>query len=80
LYLFGLAIDNAMTPILLRQIWSLLENTQANILLGQDDASLASWVLQQLTSQQMLEQHETEIVNNYIRSKTSLIRDLAAQR
>jgi len=69
-----------MTPILLRQIWSLLENTQANILLGQDDASLASWVLQQLTSQQMLEQHETEIVNNYIRSKTSLIRDLAAQR
>lgn len=69
-----------MTPILLRQIWSLLENTQANILLRKDDASLTSWVLQQLTSQQTLEQHETEIVSNYIRSKTSLIRDLAAQR
>lgn len=69
-----------MTPNLLRQLWSLVENTQAPIILGRDDASLVEWLLEQLGRQRSLEGYETEAIGNYIRSKTTLIRDLAAQR
>ncbi|WP_204103000.1 MULTISPECIES: hypothetical protein [Spirulina sp. CCY15215] len=69
-----------MTPNLLRQLWSLVENTQAPVILGRDDASLVEWLLDQLARQRSLEGYETEVISDYIRSKTSLIRDLAAQR
>jgi hypothetical protein len=68
-----------MTPIMLRQIWSLVENTQGNLLLGKDDASLVEWLLDQLSERRSLEVGETEQLSAYIRSKTSLIRDLAEQ-
>ncbi|MEA5469193.1 hypothetical protein [Spirulina sp. 06S082] len=69
-----------MTPNLLRQLWFLVENTQAPVILGRDDASLVEWLLDQLARQRSLEGYETEVISDYIRSKTSLIRDLAAQR
>ncbi|MGK7927835.1 MAG: hypothetical protein AB4290_21795 [Spirulina sp.] len=69
-----------MTPTLLRQLWSLVENTHAPAILGRDDASLVEWLLEQLERQRSLEGHETELLSNYIRARTSLIRDLAAQR
>ena len=37
-----------MTPIMLRQLWTLIETTQANILLTLDDSSLIQWLLRQL--------------------------------
>ncbi|MBD2580550.1 hypothetical protein [Oscillatoria sp. FACHB-1406] len=69
-----------MTSVTLRQLWSLVENTQAAFLLGQDDASLVTWLLDRLSEQQALESMESEWLGDYIRSKTSLIRDLAEQR
>ncbi|MBE9116552.1 hypothetical protein IQ249_11640 [Lusitaniella coriacea LEGE 07157] len=69
-----------MTPIILRQLWSLIENTHTSILLGQDDSSLVDWLLNRLKAQQSLEQYDTEVLSGYIRSRTSLIRDIAAQR
>jgi hypothetical protein len=69
-----------MTPTILRRLWSLVENTQAHALLCMDDASLVTWIIEQLNGQNTLEDRETELVSNYIRTKTTLIRDLAAQR
>lgn len=70
----------AMTPTMLRQVWSVVETTQANILLKLDDASLVEWLLKQLKSQRSLDHHETDTLNNYLYSKLSLIRDLAQER
>ena len=69
-----------MTPNLLRQLWSVVEATHAPAILGRDDASLVVWLLEQLEQQRSLEGHETQILSDYIRSRTALIRDLAAQR
>lgn len=69
-----------MTPLMLRQLWTLIETTQANMLLKLDDASLAQWLLKQFQTNSPLDREQTSILNAYIRSKLSLIRDLAQER
>ncbi len=69
-----------MTPSLLRQLWSLIETTQSNILLRLDDPSLVQWLLKQLKQERSLDGCETDQVCAYIQSKISLIRDLASER
>ncbi len=69
-----------MTPLMLRQLWSLVEATQSALLLNLDDASLVQWLLRQLRTQQPLNPEETTILSSYIQSKLSLIRDLAHQK
>ncbi|MDB9312666.1 hypothetical protein PN462_06095 [Spirulina sp. CS-785/01] len=69
-----------MTPILLRHLWSLVENAQAQVILALDDSSLVDWLIAQIGKQRSLENHETEVLSHYIRSKTSLIRDIAGQQ
>jgi hypothetical protein len=69
-----------MTPVMLRQLWSLIESTQANMLLTLDDATLAQWITKQFKQQRALNLDEIHILNSYISMKTSLIRDLARQR
>jgi len=65
---------------MLRQLWSVIETTQAQILLKLDDASLVQWLLKQLKNQRSLDNHETNLLNDYLYSKLSLIRDLALER
>ncbi|MBW4520162.1 MAG: hypothetical protein KME16_10745 [Scytolyngbya sp. HA4215-MV1] len=69
-----------MSPLLLRHLWSLIEATQASTLLNLDDANLVQWLLRQLDSQRSLNHQEADLLNHYIRSKLSLIRDLAQER
>jgi len=69
-----------MTPKLLRQIWSLIETTQSNILLKLDDASLVQWLLKQMINQDPLSNNEAAILSQYLHSKITLIRDLAQER
>lgn len=69
-----------MTPTMLHQLWSLIESTQGQLLLKLDDTSLVQWLLKQLHNQRSLDCYETDLLSDYIRSKTSLIRDLAQQR
>ena len=69
-----------MTPTMLRQLWSLVENTQAKTLVTLDDASLVQWLLKQLKTSSSLNRKETDLVNDYIQSRLSLIRDLAEER
>ena len=69
-----------MTPLMLRQLWALVETTQANILLSLDDNSLVQWLLRQVKAERSLDIHEVSILTSYIQSKLTLIRDLAQQR
>jgi hypothetical protein len=69
-----------MTPLMLRQLWSLVERTQANILLSLDDASLVQWLIRQFKRERSLDHSEATIVSAYIHSHITLIRDLAQER
>lgn len=69
-----------MTPTMLRQLWSLIETTQSNLLLKLDDASLVQWLLKQFKQERALNLEETHILRDYLNNRVSLIRDLAQQR
>jgi len=69
-----------MTPVMLRQLWSLIETTQATLLVTLDDATLVQWLLKQLKMNSALNGKETDLLDEYIQSRLSLIRDLAQQR
>jgi hypothetical protein len=69
-----------MSPTILRQIWSLVENTQATFLLALDDASLVQWLNKQLKANSSLNLNEANIVNDYIQSRLSLIRVIVEER
>jgi hypothetical protein len=69
-----------MTPLLLRQIWGLVETTQSQVLLTLDDESLVEWLLRQFTSQRSLDSHEANLLSDYLQSRLPLIRDVAQSR
>lgn len=69
-----------MTPLMLRQLWALVETTQSNILLSLDDSSLVQWLLRQVRSERSLDHHELDALSAYIQSRLPLIRDVAQGR
>lgn len=69
-----------MSPLLLRQIWGLVEATQSQILLTLDDESLVEWLLRQLTNQRSLDSQEANLLSDYLQSHLPLIRDVAQSR
>ncbi len=69
-----------MTPSMLRQLWSLIEKTQAHLLLKLDDASLVQWLLKQFNQERSLNHEEIHVLSDYLNNRVSLIRDLAQQR
>ena len=69
-----------MTPTLLRQLWSLVEATQASLLVNLDDADLAHWLLKRLQMESSINCRDKDVLREYIYSRSSLIRDLAEAR
>lgn len=69
-----------MTPKILRQLWTVVENTQAKTLLQLDDANLVQLLVKQTKTQALLDCHETDFLCDYIRSRLTLIRDLVQER
>lgn len=70
-----------MKPLLLRQFWQLIEDTQTSQILGMDDTSLAKWLTHELIEHNVsIDRTEASAIGSYIRQKTPLIRDLAYQR
>jgi uncharacterized membrane protein YvbJ len=69
-----------MNPTMLRQLWSLIEKTQTNLLLKLDDASLVQSLLKQFNQDQVLNHEEIHLVSDYLNNRVSLIRDLAQGR
>jgi hypothetical protein len=70
----------SMSPTMLRQLWSVVENSQATTLVSLDDATLVQWLIKQLKTRSSLNCKEADLVNEYIQSRLSLIRDLAQER
>lgn len=73
----GVSAVNAST---LRQLWSLIEDTQTNILLEVNDAELVQQLLRRLENQKLLSSEEMKVIRAYISSRLPLIRDLAMVR
>ncbi|MGI0498138.1 hypothetical protein [Limnospira platensis] len=69
-----------MTPTMLRQLWSLVENTQPSQLVSLDDDSLVQCLMGRLKSQSGINGHDWDMLDEYINSRISLIRDLAEAR
>jgi len=73
-------LRNAMNPYLLRKLWSLVERSHSTDLLSLDDSSLVSWLIERLEGHRPVDPAETDRLHHYIRSKLTLIRDLAQSR
>lgn len=63
----------------LRHLWSVIEETQASILLEFNDTELIEQLLRQLQEKRLVRE-ETKTIKTYIRSRLPLIRDIAASR
>jgi hypothetical protein len=74
------SIGGFMTPSMLRQLWSLVETTQASTLVNLDDASLVQCLLKQFNKEAAINGNEAALLRDYICSRISLIRDLAEAR
>lgn len=71
---------SAVNASTLRQVWSLIEDTQTNILLEVNDAELIQQLLRRLENQKLLSSEEMQVIRAYISSRLPLIRDLAMVR
>ena len=69
-----------MNSSILRQLWSVIEETQSSVLLRLSDSELVKQLLSQLDSKNPLTNEEITTVAGYLHSRTSLIRDLALAR
>ncbi|MCU0550939.1 MAG: hypothetical protein MUC48_16455 [Leptolyngbya sp. Prado105] len=69
-----------MNPSLIRQLWTMVETTQATHLVNLDDAHLVQSLLCQVNTQQPLNSEENSLLSNYVYSRLALIRDLAYER
>ena len=69
-----------MNSLTLRHLWTVVEETQTNVLLRLSDTELVKQLLSQVDNKNPLSGEETNIMSAYILSRTSLIRDLAYAR
>ncbi|WP_026733950.1 hypothetical protein [Fischerella sp. PCC 9605] len=69
-----------MNSSTLRQLWSVIEDTQTSILLEDNDTELVQQLLRQLETQKILSSEEISVISAYISSRLPLIRDLALLR
>ena len=69
-----------MSPLLLRQLWSVIDAAHSNHILSLDDQGLANWLVEQISYRSPLDTVELTQVNRYIRSKLPLIRDIAQHK
>jgi hypothetical protein len=68
-----------MSPIMLRQFWSLVESAQSYIPLTLDDKGLEQWLLRQVRSERGLNHDETHVLSTYIQTRLPLIRDFVEE-
>ena len=69
-----------MTPSILRYVWSVIEETQANILLKLNDVELLEHLLVELAGNRQLNVQELCHVKAYIYARILLIREDAQAR
>jgi hypothetical protein len=73
-------LPNQLNPLRLRQIWTIVESSQASLLVRLDDPGLEKWLMRQFDKDVTLSSTECQAVNHYIHSKLPLIREMAEQK
>lgn len=66
-----------INPSTLRLLWRLIDEMQTHDLLSLSDRSLIEQLLSRLRTRKILSTEEATLVQRYLRTKLSLIRDLA---
>lgn len=66
-----------MSPLLLRQLWQMIEKLPQQTLARLDDSGLVGWVVVQLEQCRPLRAEERQAVEGYLHDHTMLIRDMA---
>lgn len=66
-----------MSPVLLNQVWKLVDTFPQGQLLGLTDHALVDQLSQQLAERQELTDDELDTVKTYIQSRLTLMRDMA---
>ncbi len=74
------ALPNLMNPLRLRQIWTLVESSQASLLVRLDDPDLEQWLMGQFSKDKTLSAIESQAMTHYVHSKLPLIREMAEQK
>ena len=74
------ALPNTVNPLRLRQIWTLVESSQASLMVRLDDPGLEQWLMRQFSKDQTLSASESQAMTHYVHSKLPLIRDMAEQK
>jgi hypothetical protein len=69
-----------MNSSTLRELWTLIDSIQPNILISIDEKELIEQILKKLTDNTNLDLEDDDLVSVYISSKMSLIRDLAESK
>ncbi|MGP0129375.1 MAG: hypothetical protein ACTMUB_08995 [cyanobacterium endosymbiont of Rhopalodia musculus] len=69
-----------MKTSIIRQLWSIVEESSAKTLVNLDDSDLVSQLLKKLDAQYSLSSEDLQVMKVYFRSKTVLIRDIARSR
>ncbi|MBD2162679.1 MAG: hypothetical protein VKL01_00450 [Limnothrix sp.] len=70
-----------MKPLLMRQLWSVVESIQTSTLLALDDDGLVNFLADRLmTGCPGIDRSDRAELDGYLQAKVSLIRDLANGR
>lgn len=69
-----------LSAFILRQLWTIIEETQAVILLSLPEGDLVNQLLNRVQQREVLSKQQYEAVKQYLHQRTPLIRDLASSR
>ncbi|ACK69458.1 hypothetical protein PCC7424_1004 [Gloeothece citriformis PCC 7424] len=69
-----------MNSSILRQVWTVVEESQAHGLLSLPDQDLVNQLLERLQEKEFLSTEDSKKIRGYLSSRTPLIRDLAQAR
>jgi len=73
-------LPNTMNPLRIRQIWTLVESSQASLMVRLDDPDLEQWLMRQFSKDQTLSPSESQAMTHYVHNKLPLIREIAEQK
>jgi len=71
-------VVEAVDSLILRQLWTVIEDTHIALLLNLNDAELVDQLLREFAHQRTLTAEEMDLVSSYLYSRLGLIRDLAS--
>jgi hypothetical protein len=67
-------------PVLMRQLWLLVEGTQATLLLNLEDEPLVQRLTRQMQDSSIMDAEARNALSLYLEAKLPLIRDVAQSR